>query len=150
MKYLSATELQITPEELKALIKVKRFLKTLELPKDIRSRFQHSKMEAVNPKPPKFNMSQPISIYDCGTACCIGGWIKIVLSGQKLKEVIAIPFALIEEIHSYVWSQFNANGPMKRLFFPGNGLNPKDYDTITPALAIAEITKFLTTGKAEW
>lgn len=150
MKYLSATELQITPEELEALIKVKKFLKTLELPKVLSSRIAHSRMEAVNPRPSKFNMIQPISVYDCGTACCIGGWVKVALSGQKLKSVVAIPSTLVEEIHNYVWNQFNDNGPMKRLFFPGNAVGDVNYDTITTTRAITEITKFLTTGKAEW
>lgn len=150
MKYLSATELQITPEERKALIKVKRFLKTLELPKDPTSRNRHTRMEAVNPKPAKFNMTLPISVYDCGTACCIGGWVKVALAGLKLTPIVAIPSSLVEEIHEYVWDQYRNLGPMKRLFFPGNGISLIQYDTITPALAIAEIIKFLTTGKAEW
>lgn len=150
MKYLSTTALQITPEERKALIKVKRFLKTLELPKDISSRIRHTRMEAVNPKPSKFNMTQPISVFDCGTACCIGGWMKVALAGLKLTPMVTIPASLVEEIHKYVWNQYRNLGPMKRLFFPGNSMTFKEYDTITPADAIAEITKFLTTGKAEW
>lgn len=36
MKYLNAKQLGITKDEREALIKVKRFLKTLEQPKDLR------------------------------------------------------------------------------------------------------------------
>lgn len=149
MKYLSASELGITEDERAALIRVKKFLGKLEMPKNLFSRMGHSLSEASEEATARFNMNQAVNVYDCGTAGCIGGWMKLNLLGIPLKMKVRIPENLARKSQQYISSFLDtlSKHPLRRLFYP---IKIYNYDTITPARAAKEITKFLTTGKATW
>ncbi len=141
-KYLSASKLGITPEERTALLKVKRFLKIIPAVKDYNSRSDHQLDEVEKPAASRFNMNREVAAYDCGTACCIGGWMYLQMKGVPLKETVQVPLAIAKGARRYV----DDRGPMGRLFYP----EKVDYDSITPQRAAKEIERFLTTGKVTW
>lgn len=143
MKYLSAKQLNITPAERTALLKVKRFLARVPMPKECMSRINHDKTECTSPAPALFNMNRSVAKYDCGTGFCIGGWMVLAMKEKKLKKVVKLSPALISKIDAYVQN----SEVLGRLFFPHQILN---YDSITPQDAQQEIVTFLRTGKATW
>lgn len=144
MKYLSAKQLKITPVERIALLKVKRFLTRIPMPKDHKTRKHHRTEECVSPAPALFNMNRPIAKYDCGTGCCIGGWMVLAVRGVRLTKVVKVTLEHITTIERYVQRNHPVLG---RLFFPRT---TQDYDGLTPQHAQQEIVTFLRTGKATW
>jgi hypothetical protein len=149
MKYLTAKQLNITEEERVALLKVKRYLKKLPTPEDVDSRYKHMLSEVVNEAPALFNMNRAIGRYDCGTACCIGGWMSIAMQGIPLRSKVAIPVNVANKATEYVQKAQWLNQPIDRLFYPQSGELVK-YDSITPTRAVEEIETFLKTGRATW
>lgn len=147
MKYLSASTLGITEDERSALIRVKKFLGKIKNPRDVNSVFHHRIPETEKNAPAKFNMNQGVAVYDCGTAGCIGGWMKLNLLGIPLRAKVRIPVGIARAAQSYIEDAMYEDDNLKRLFYPRNILN---YDGISPARAAKEIAKFLTTGKATW
>lgn len=144
MKYLSAEQLHITPDERTALLKVKRFLARVPLPKEWASRQNHRTTECTSPSPALFNMNRSIAKYDCGTGCCIGGWMVLAMRGVRLTKVVKVTLEHIATIERYVQKEHPILG---RLFFPHT---TQDYDSLTPQRAQQEIVTFLKTGKATW
>lgn len=151
MKYLSASTLGITEDERFALIRVKKFLGKIKNPKKLGSARNHHLLEAEKTAPAKFNMNAGVAVYDCGTAGCIGGWMKLNLLGIPLRSKVRIPEDIAYKAEKYIQSFMlgfsGTNLKLKRLFYPRNIF---DYDRITSSRAAQEITKFLTTGKATW
>jgi hypothetical protein len=153
MKYLTAEKLGVSPEDRAALLKVKRFLKDLNTPKEPLSRYNHRLSEVSEPARALFNMNRAIHPYDCGTAGCIGGWMFIAKAGLPLRKRMAIPVDVAREAIDYVAANkpHKDSGPLTELFFPDQSKhNLKSYDNITPQMAIEQITLFLKTGNVTW
>lgn len=145
MKYLTAEKLGITTQEREALLKVKRFLKTLKLPKDLLS-LERNLGKVAEEAPALFYMNRAVSHFDCGTAGCVGGWMSLYMQGIPLKNKVAIPIDVAVTAENYV-RNIRHGGPLTQLFYPQNF---ERYDYITPQHAVAEIETFLRTGKATW
>jgi hypothetical protein len=104
-----------------------------------------------------FNMSASSEIYECGTAMCIGGFMKLFMLGAKptSKGVYNITPKREELIDKYVLSHEpfftsrpNSNRPIAKLFYPPDELTP--WSNITKEMAIKAIDNFLKTGKPDW
>jgi hypothetical protein len=149
MKYLTANQLNITEEERVALLKVKRYLKKLPTPEDVDSRYKHTLSEVVNEAPALFNMNRAIDRYDCGTACCIGGWVSIAMQGIPLRSKVAIPVNVANKATKYVGKAQWLARPIDQLFYPESG-DLLTYDSIIPTRVVEEIETFLKTGRATW
>lgn len=143
MKYKTSQELGITEQERDALIKVKEFLKKLSPPKNYASRVNHEDDELETPGEARFNMNREVARYDCGTGCCIGGWMSLYMQGVPLRRNVVLTQEQVNAARRYV---INRPDELNDLFYP----NRIDYDAITPADAIAQIEQFLRTGEATW
>jgi|688.fasta_scaffold00471_36 hypothetical protein len=141
----SAKELGIEQWELDALLKTREFLQRQHppLPEDVNS-------DAGFPDGPgvtRFCMSYPVQAFDCGTAMCIGGFVKIF--GQleiPVGSKITISRDEAEGISSYVES-FKLGSSLRDLFYPESRF---DYTRITAEQAAVAITNFLEEGDPAW
>lgn len=121
----TAKQLKLTNAELTALKAVRSGL--------LRGEYVH----APNPQDMKkskrrlFNMNYDgATFFRCGTVGCIGGWMA---KEMPEKEMFSI---------------WDAEGPIKLLFFPGVGAD--EWDAITPRQAARAISNFLKTGFPKW
>lgn len=147
MKYLTAEQLKVTPEERKALLKVKRFLKSLPTPGNVASKYEHDLEEVVNESSALFNMTRAIQPYDCGTAGCVGGWMYIYMRGISLKKKVTIPIEVAVAAALYVKRAIFSSSSLGNLFYP---VHINQYDSITPQQAVSQVETFLKTGHATW
>lgn len=145
MKYLTAKQLNITQKERTALIAVRRFIAKLKRPKKLGSEDQYASLR--KPAAAKFYMASPVAKFDCGTAMCIGGWMSAKMQGIRLKRTIRLTEKQVESARRYVF-RYKDDGALQRLFFSDR--TSQTLTQLTPARAVKEITRFLTTGKVSW
>src|SRR4051812_3709046 len=101
MPYLTPEELRITKEEYIALIKTKELLKDkIPAVQDLDSEVGFVFNEPLSPR---FNMSNHVKTYSCGTACCIGGFVSLIMQGVEIGDTITVDFAQEIIANNYVW-----------------------------------------------
>jgi hypothetical protein len=132
MPVLSASALQIMPAEHKAILEIQDLFAN--------GVFHHdAEAEADNPN--GFNMDYPECSTECGTTCCIGGWMWAAMHRDKSTNS---PTA-----GHYVKTDRSA--ALKPLFFPPlDDIDDMAYADITPGAALKAIDSFLATGNPEW
>ncbi|WP_439357907.1 hypothetical protein [Bradyrhizobium sp. DASA03007] len=129
---LSAQALEITPSEHRALLEIRGLFAT--------GTFKHDPSGAAE-HPDGFNMNFPEHSSECGTSCCIGGWMWHAMNRDRTTTA--------STAGQYVNKQ--SSGALKALFFPPmDDLDDVAYDDITPGAALAAIDSFLTTGNPDW
>jgi len=103
---------------------------------------------------------------DCGTVCCIGGWMKVIEQKWTPNEKGFIPLDYERQnlVENYV---SEAEGELHALFYPlmsmddysrgnwydevyENGFYHVEYSKITPRQAVDAIDNYLETGSANW
>jgi len=155
---LNHRQLGITKQEYDALIEVKKLLALEEVI------FAEDPDEAELP-PNRFNMAFEVTIsdnkrgYDCGTTCCIGGWMKLHMDGPLVKDEYGR--VLVENqyaVKKYV--QAERSPALHPLFYPmqaslhtwieGYSSHDVDYEPITAAHAVQAIDNFLKSGDPDW
>ncbi len=146
--YLTAEQIGITPLEHSALRAVKTFIASLKPVQDPSSQYRHPMLREVHsPAQARFSMTHSVKRYDCGTACCIGGWMMMYMCNVPLNvQELAVPADAVQAIREYV-NDCNPMSSLRQLFYPKHVV---DYDAITPEDAVQEIERFLTTGNATW
>lgn len=148
MNYKTAEQLGITDQEYDALIKVKEFLATIENPRDVQSEYPIQNFDKLPPQQAKFNMRNPVEKYDCGTACCIGGWMSLYMQGVQLVQPVTITGLNATMASRFVYDR--KSDPLQPLFFPLKDDSDEYWDGLTPMDAIVQIELFLTTGEVTW
>jgi hypothetical protein len=139
MLVLSAQALQIKPAEHKAILEIRELFA-----KDV---FVHDP-DLELAKPDGFNMNIPMDSSECGTTCCIGGWMFKAMERDRTAPCVHIG-DYVNNVRS------SALGP---LFLPFTNVNGAtfdgDYDfpleLMTPKMALAAIDNFLATGDPNW
>jgi hypothetical protein len=139
MVVLSAQALHITPAEHKAALEIRELFA-----KDV---FTHDPDLDLE-KPDGFNMNIPRDFSDCGTTCCIGGWMFLAMRRERT--------APCERLGDYV-NRLRSRmlGP---LFLPFTDINGRTFDEdydfpfelMTPKMALAAIDNFFATGDPNW
>jgi hypothetical protein len=142
---IELSKLGISPSEYGNLIKVRDMLAASVIP--------HNLDQGKAPGD-SFNMYAACrKEHNCGTAMCIGGWIRLFeldLAADE-KGVYTISEAHQRDISGYVHDR---GGPIRELFWPKTNrdyfLSPSEMRRITPAQAVKAIDNFLHTGKPYW
>jgi hypothetical protein len=129
---LSATSLQITPGEHRALLEIRDLF--------AKGVFKHDPdLEAD--KPDGFNMDQAEKETDCGTTCCIGGWMWAAMNRDRTSSSPSAGLYVSRD-RSYA---------LRPLFYPDHDeIDDMAYSDITPGAALAAIDSFLATGHPDW
>jgi len=129
---LSATALRITPGEHRALLEVRDMFAKGTFKHDPHGDADHAD---------GFNMEYPKRTTDCGTTCCIGGWVWAVMDRDR---ATTNPSAgrYVRRDKSYA---------LGALYYPDQGeIDDMAYSDITPGAALAAIDSFLATGNPDW
>jgi hypothetical protein len=131
---LSPQTLLISPAEHAAILEVRELFAT--------GAFHHDP-DCEADKPNGFNMEYPAWEDECGTTCCIGGWMWKVMSRDWAVS------------HSTAGAYVKAQrkGSLGPLFFPvfeSDDLQDCDYSYITPGAALKAIDSYLATGNPNW
>jgi hypothetical protein len=85
---------------------------------------------------------------DCGSACCIGGWMYALQYGVAERHGDKVLMRYDQEAASdFVGDMENYNEALHFLFYPPNRY---EYELIQPAHAVAAINNYLNHGKASW
>lgn len=82
---------------------------------------------------------------DCGTSCCIGGWLYF-----ELEHGGSIPKVFDDDdktIPPFIFNMKSKYPTLNDLFFPENGI---DYESITPEQAIEAIDRWIENDKVIW
>lgn len=127
----TAEELNITPEELGALVRVRGMLAS-------------GQIEAEGTS--MLDMSLPAESYFCHTSACIGGWMSILMMDHSVDDDGLYTFDE-EKADRYVAGAQSSARPIKDLFYPPARF---EYEAITPSQAVEAIDRFLTTGAPDW
>jgi hypothetical protein len=129
---LSANALQITKGEHRALLEIRNLFANGVFKHDPDSNADH---------PDGFNMDHAERSTDCGTTCCIGGWMWAALSRDRATTSICAGY--------YVNSDRSPS--LRPLFYPDHDdIDDMAYSDITPAAALVAIDSFLATGDPDW
>jgi len=129
---LSAEALHIRPEEHRALLEIRELF--------ARNVFHHDP-RANAERPDGFNMNYPEFSTECGTTCCIGGWMYHAMDRDRTGRS--------HTAGAYV--NRDRSPALKPLFHPPHEeIDDMSYDDITPGAALAAIDSFLATGNPEW
>ncbi|ARQ95437.1 hypothetical protein [Bradyrhizobium phage BDU-MI-1] len=141
MKTMSAEQLKIRPAELKALLEIRELF--------AKGVFHHDASLDLE-KPDGFNMNVIDQENECGTTCCIGGWMfRAMQRDRTLPDRCYLA-------QDYVAT--NRSKALVPLFHPfrdqdGQWLDVDidfPYELIPPAYALAAIDNVLTTGDPDW
>lgn len=142
---LTAEQLKITPAELVALLWVRNSLAdgTIVHRRDVKP--------LSSPIPPgvrAFNMGVDLAggTSDCGTTCCIGGWMALHMSGFP-----ACSKTMEGKVNRFMYGGGYGEAPgcsiiLQDLFFPSRSAMAD----ITEGQAVKTIDHFLETGVVEW
>jgi hypothetical protein len=123
---------------------------------EVRELFASNKLIFDDGDSPKqqngFNMNVIVDQDECGTTCCIGGWMFLIMTRDRTTTST--------KASHYV--QQERSRPLYPLFFPFTDVNRRDlhddngqawdfpYELIPPAYALAAIDNFLATGDPDW
>lgn len=151
---LNHRQLGITEQEYGALFKVREMLKAEEILYDADGEGDI----AAN----MFNMAFEVVVrdeYDCGTTCCIGGWMHLHMNGglrydENGRAIVEDAYAVrryvnngkSSALHPLFYPMQSASG----MWEPGYAGYSVDYVPITAAHAVEAIENFLKTGDANW
>lgn len=126
---LSPSELGITQAEHKALLEIRDLFAA--------GTFKHDPDFDLD-KPDGFNMAETESTSECGTTCCIGGWMWHAMNRDRTTRATTA--------NNYV----NAvcSDALTDLFFPTTA--EIAWEDITPGAALVAINQFLATGEVDW
>jgi hypothetical protein len=141
--YKTHNELGISSAEHAALLKVKDVLADIPMPVNLESLDHVRRRAGVTNSPVKFNMIDAKAEYECGTAFCIGGFMKLAML-RKPFDAVTLTDDEVTGIRNYVYQSF---GGLRELFFPPELVS---YRSITQAQALQAIENFLTTGDPSW
>lgn len=143
----TSAKLGITPWERKSLIAVRNMLATRAKPVKRPSTFRvPAGLTGVETVQPKFSMDYPIAQFECGTALCIGGWVRLFqLKKGRLPHLVEIDSAEIRSIQAYVDS--GCSPALRPLYYP---MALRDWNKITPRAAARAITRFLQGRGVDW
>jgi hypothetical protein len=143
-KRLTAAELGIDQEDYDALLETRELLASgcLEHTTDSRD-IRDTKPRTKEPKA-QFNMNIDASYNHCGTVACIGGWMSLLKQGAA--KDIAKGKVPKREMVDFASMEVSELGLIGELFFP----KIRDWNVITPKIAVKAIDNFLTTGKPRW
>jgi hypothetical protein len=129
---MSAKALRITSGEHRALLEIRDLFAKGVFKHDPNSDADH---------PDGFNMDHAEKTTDCGTTCCIGGWMYAALSRDRATTSPSPGF--------YVNSDRSL--ALRPLFYPDQDeIDDMAYSDITPAAALVAIDSFLATGDPDW
>jgi hypothetical protein len=139
----TAEELGILPKECVALVDVRDYLRAVK-PK-APDYYGDTGARHLGPVPVRFDMGLSVARYECGTAFCVGGLVKLRMERGHLPAEVRLTFLEMSEISTYVHDQ-DEDSPLRKLFYP-----PVDaWEWITASVAARAITQFLNTGKVDW
>jgi len=136
---LSAAALLIRPAEHKAILEIRELF--------AKGVFVHDP-DLELAKPDGFNMNIPLDSSECGTTCCIGGWMFLAMERDRT--------APCARVGDYVTRVRSATlGP---LFLPFTDISGRTFDEdydfplelMTPKMALAAIDNFLAAGDPNW
>lgn len=94
-----------------------------------------------------FNMEVTLEPHECGTVCCIGGWVKLLEIRPDTLCYYRLTHDEVIVIQDYV--HVERSNALKPLYFPSSTVSGDDlpegidYCQITPAQAVAAIGRFL-------
>jgi hypothetical protein len=129
---LSAAELRIHPAEHRALLEIRELFS---------NGIFHHDPGAEADQPDGFNMDYSERETECGTTCCIGGWMYRAMQRDRT--------ARSPRAHTYV--NKDRSEPLAHLFHPPfEDIDDMAYSDITPGAALAAIDSFLATGNPNW
>lgn len=142
----TANELGIEQWELDALLKTREFLQRQrpQIPEDLES---SSGLPDDEQATTRFCMSYGVQSFDCGTAMCIGGFVKIFGPMEiPVTDEITLSYGQASDINDYV-DRCRVGSRIRALFYPGSEF---DYGKITAEQAAVAITNFLEEGDPAW
>ena len=97
-----------------------------------------TKLEDGTIEPDNFDMCEPCSKDPlCGTVACIGGWTGLEL-GMTARESRFFVLSYEHRMH-----------PLSALFYP-TGIDPTDWQLISPRQAAVAIRNFLSYSDSQW
>ena len=140
---LSPDRLGILPYEHKALLEIRGLFAA--------GKFWHDPDSELL-KPDGFNMNTIVVEGDCGTTCCIGGWMFLAMQRDRTAPCISA----YQYVHKY------RSQALCQLFMPFIDFHGKDlrdqhgqsydfpYELMPPAFALTAIDNFLATGNPNW
>jgi hypothetical protein len=140
---LPARSLSITGHELQALLWTREQLQLGEIIFDAKASGKQGR---------GFNMSVSDEETECGTTCCIGGWMYKHMTDQQ-NWAPRTSSGHWASLGGYVG--FHRSPALAELFHPfttvtGPDDTTVDWDVIPPVWAIQAIDNFLATGKPNW
>jgi hypothetical protein len=135
--FLPARALRIRDAEYQALIEFRQMLVAGAVVHD---------PECDCEKPTGFNMNIISDTSDCGTTCCIGGWM------YRFMKIAGTCDFFSQRDAMYV--NHDRSPALVPLFFPFKEESEEEHDflleLIPPAFALKAVDNFLTTGRPNW
>jgi hypothetical protein len=140
----TAIELGIEQWELDALLETRDFLIKFnpQTPDNIDSHCGLPDAEG----PTKFCMDYGVQEFDCGTAMCIGGFVKLIQMEIPVGDVAPMDYVQARTIEDYVLSIGHEHA-LRDLYYPPSVVA---YDSITAEHAAIAITNYLEEGDPAW
>jgi hypothetical protein len=163
---LTPKELGIEPWEFRHLIKVRDYLRTRKPPLvedpqdgDLDDEEICEQKLYLEGRQTRFNMAVQAAFFDCGTAFCIGGLVKLsqLTGGELPEEGVRLSLPRQKAIVDYVESKrsrwrplwLGTDIPIEDLYYPDD-LDEEDWAKVLPEQAAQAIDNFLNTGKSKW
>jgi hypothetical protein len=134
--FLPARSLNIRDAEYQALVEFRHMLAA--------GTFVHDP-DCECQKPEGFNMNFISDSSDCGTTCCIGGWMFRIMMRNGTCDFSVKDTNYVNHDRSYA---------LGSLFYPFQEETNEEYDfpldLVPPAFALKAVDNFLTTGRPNW
>ncbi|MHC2552415.1 hypothetical protein [Bradyrhizobium elkanii] len=143
-RVLSAAGLGIRDAELKAALEIRDLF--------AKGVFQHDRDLSVD-KPDGFNMNTVSDETECGTTCCIGGWMFHAMERDRTAPC-ATAGEYVQKAHSTrLYPLFYPLQDMRRQWMidtDGHAYDGPEYIDIAPSQALEAMDNFLATGDPNW
>lgn len=148
---LNNKDLGLSYPEYESLVRVRDMLRSgmIKEALDFRSRSDGYLPAGLN-----FNMDYTARRGDCGSVCCIGGWVYALTYGEEYKDKDG---NVLYKYDDHVADEFvfGASGGLYALFYPNEDHTRPDgtywsYRRITAQQAAQAIDNYLTTGQPRW
>jgi hypothetical protein len=129
---LSAAALDIDDAEHRAMLEIRELFA---------NGIFHHDVDAEADKPDGFNMDYPDRETECGTTCCIGGWMFRAMQRDRTTR----------SLNAGTYVSKDRSPALAYLFHPPfEDIDDMAYSDITPGAALAAIDSFLATGNPNW
>jgi hypothetical protein len=140
---LSAKALGISQTEHSAALEVRELF--------VSGKLHHDK-DIENLAPNGFNMNAMVSKGECGTTCCIGGWMFLVMVRDRTNPCS----------RSFDYVQKYRSPALAPLFYPFTDIHRRDlldqqghsydfpFEDMPPEFGLAALDNFLTTADPNW